>query len=192
MRTWFLVCLMLALLLALSGPAQAQDKIEIFGGYSYLRSTVPVTLTLLCPFPTCPTSTGNSTGDLQGWEASGTYKPSSWFGLTADFGGHHGTINGADAHLHTFLVGPRVSFPGKVSPFFHVLVGGARTGGSGALVQAFVPDHTSFAAAAGVGIDIKVFSALYVRPIQVDYLYTQLNSMTQSHGRVSAGLVLHF
>ncbi len=192
MRKLLLVFVALALLLAISGPAQAQDKVEIFGGYSFLRSSVPITVSLLCPAPACVPTTTNQAGNLQGWEASGTFKPKGWFGVTADFAGQYGTISGANTHLTTFMAGPQVSFPGKVSPFARVLVGGARVGGSSALAQVLVPNSTSIAAAVGVGIDIKVFPALYVRPIQIEYMATRLNSVMQNHARVSAGVVLHF
>jgi len=192
MRKSFLVSIVLIASLAVAASAQAQDKVEIFGGYSFLRSSVPITVTLLCPAPPCVPTTTNQVGNLQGWEASGTLKPKGWFGVTADFAGQYGTINGANTHLTTFMAGPQVSFPGKVSPFARVLVGEARVGGSSALVQAFAPNNNSIAAAVGVGIDIKVFPALYVRPIQVEYMTTRLNSVMQNHARASAGIVVHF
>jgi len=192
MRKSLLVFVVLALFLGFSSPAQAQDKVEVFGGYSFLRSSVPITVTLLCPAPPCVPTTTNQVGNLQGWEASGTFKPNGWFGVTADFAGQYGKINGANTHLTTFMAGPQVSFPGKVSPFARILVGEARVGGSSALVQAFVPNNNSIAAAVGVGIDIRIFPALYVRPIQVEYMTTRLNSVMQNHARASAGIVLHF
>lgn len=188
-----LVCL----LLFVAGPSliYAQDTIQIFGGYSYVRGSVPVTQTIICPGPICPTSMSDVGSNLNGWEVSGTYKPGHVLGYTADFSGHYGTTKGGSTHLQTFLFGPQVSLSGLVSPFAHVLIGGAHESvGSGATSTALtVPtSSTAFAAALGVGIDLKVFPLLSVRPIQLDYLVTTFHGGWQAQPRVSAGIILRF
>jgi len=103
--------------------------------------------------------------------------------------------NGASVRLHTYLFGPQVRFPRRVSPFARLLFGAAHEANG---VGNFGPEFTrgasenSFATALGVGIDIKVLPFISVRPIQVDYLLTRFRSTMQNQPRVSAGVVLHF
>jgi opacity protein-like surface antigen len=180
----------------LVAPARAQSTLEIFGGYSYVRQSLTFNETTLCPGPVCPTQTGSAHPNLNGWEISATYNAYKWLGVTADFGGGYGSVDGASTHLNTYLFGPQVRFPGPVSPFAHVLFGAAHDNvGSGGAGSGFVIDpssSTAFALAVGAGIDIKVVSLVSVRPIQIDYLVTRFGSSTQNQPRVSAGLVLHF
>src|SRR5262245_54507163 len=70
-KSLFVVCLLLAF--ALIAQAQDKPKIEIFGGYSYLRAD------------------DNDDGiNLHGWNASATGNLNKWFGVKADFSGHYG------------------------------------------------------------------------------------------------------
>ena len=174
----------------------AQDHVELFGGYAFAHASEPVTTTILCPGPPCPITISTYHPNLNGWEFAGTFKPGSWIGITGDFNGNYGSIGNAHTHLQTYLAGPTVSFPGRVSPFAHVLFGDAHESvgnGSAGGVLVTVPTSTNaFATVAGVGIDIKVLPFISVRPIQVDYLITRFNSSTQNQPRASAGIVLRF
>jgi hypothetical protein len=113
-----------ALLLAV--PSRAQ-KVELFGGYSYEHA--PVTFEEnFCPVVACPTTPPTFTTphlNLNGWEASGAVKLFGPLGLAADFSDTSGSFHGANARLKTYLFGPQIRFPGPVSPFAHVLIGGA-------------------------------------------------------------------
>jgi len=174
----------------------AAQVAEVFGGYSYVRGSVPVTTSIACPGIGCP-AVGSFTDhpNLNGWEMAGTVKPGTWFGITADFSGHYGSTGSASTHLQTYLFGPKVSFPGPVSPFVHALVGGAHESlGNGTANGGSVVPYSgnAFAVAVGAGIDVKVAPFLSFRPIQFDYLLTRFHSDTQSQPRVSAGLVLKF
>jgi len=166
---FFVVCCLQALALP---RAAAQDHFELFGGYSFVHASAPATTTILCPAPTCPITTSTLHPNLNGWELSGTFKPGSWFGVTADFSGHYGTIGTASTHLQTFLFGPSVSYPGAVSPFVHVLFGGAHesigNGSPSPLVITIPTSGNAFATAVGAGVDIKVFPAISIRPVQID------------------------
>ena len=176
----------------------AQDLVQLFGGYSYVRASVPVNTTVLCPvgLTPCPVSSTTSHSNLNGWELSGTYKRGHILGFTGDFGETYGTTKTASTHLHTYLFGPQLSLGGPVSPFAHVLIGAAHeaVGNSSANSSTIVVPRsdTSFATALGVGIDIKVAPFLSIRPIQIDYLVTRFHSDTQSQPRYAAGVVLHF
>jgi hypothetical protein len=162
--------LLLGLIFFGSLSTQAQlsaDRVELFGGYSYMRL-------------------GTSPGrNFNGWELAGQYKLTSWLGGVADFDGHYGKIAGASSSVHTFLFGPQVSWPTRVSPFAHVLVGGAHLGGSRF-------SSTSFSAAIGAGIDTTIAERFSWRIIEIDYLPTHFTGRAQSNARVTTGIVFRF
>src|SRR3984893_9100610 len=123
--------LLLVLVFLGSDLAQAQladNRVYVFGGYSYMR------------LRTSPAANFN------GWELAGQYRFNNWLGGVADVDGHYGKLAGVSSTVHTFLFGPQVSWPTRVSPFAHVLVGGAHLG-----VGTF--SSTSFSSAIGAGID---------------------------------------
>jgi hypothetical protein len=162
--------LLLGLIFFGSLSTQAQlsaDRVELFGGYSYLR------------LRTSPASNFN------GWELAGQYKLTSWLGGVADLDGHYGKIAGASSSVYTFLFGPQVSWPTRVSPFAHVLVGGAHLGVGGLA-------STSFSAAIGAGIDTTIAERFSWRIIEIDYLPTHFTGRTQSNARITTGIVFRF
>ena len=192
------ILLFLALPAAL--PSWAQDKVEFFGGYSYLRASVQVgQFGPLGPGTPCPPNCGTPPriaqhANLNGWEVSGQYKMLPFLGAVVDFNGNYGTLDGASTRVHTFLFGPQVSLPAKVSPFAHALIGIAKESQDTFVNRAFfsLGSDNSLATAVGAGFDVKVVPFVSVRLIQVDYLRTQLHGATQNQPRVSAGIVLHF
>jgi len=181
-------------------PSQAQDKVELFAGYSYLRGSVQVgQVGPLGPGTPCPPNCGNPAtvaqhANLNGWEFSGQYKVWPFVGVVADFDGNYGTLDGGKTHVHTFVFGPQVSLPAKVSPFAHAFFGVAKESQDPTTNPAFsnLGSDTSFATALGAGIDVKAARFLSIRLLQVDYLRTHLHGTTQNQPRVSAGIVLHF
>jgi opacity protein-like surface antigen len=186
--------LVLSCVLAATAPC-ATAQVEIFGGYSYVYAHTPVTTTTPCPLTPCPTETTTYKTNLNGFELAGTFKPSSWFGITGDYSSHWGTSAGASNHLQTFLVGPKFSFPADISPFVHFLVGGANNSlgsGSTSNVTVVPTSRTSFALAAGAGIDARIAPFVSLRVIQFDYLLTTFRATTQNQPRVSTGIVIHF
>jgi hypothetical protein len=161
------LCLVAGLILVVSLSAHAQDKVEVFGGYSYLR-------------------TDNSPSfNTNGWELSGNYKLADWLGGVADLDGHYGSPRGVSTSVHTFLFGPQVSWPARVSPFAHVLLGGARASALGV-------SNTAFGVAIGAGIDTRLLPGIYWRIFQADYLQTRFFSRTQNNARISTGIVFRF
>jgi hypothetical protein len=213
MRRIRLLPALVFLFLFSSTPLKAQDKIELFGGYSYARVPVqifnatpiggPIVVTPpgTCPIPVCPPGVGGffSTAHVNthGWEASAAFKPTRILGAVADFSGHYGSTHGTSFHLNTYLFGPQVSFPGSISPFAHFLIGVAHeTSGIPFAVQPIpgisLGTNDAFASALGAGIDVKVIPFVSVRLIQFDYLLTRFGSQTQNQPRASAGIVLHF
>jgi hypothetical protein len=158
---------LLGLIFLVSFSARAQDKVELFGGYTYERFD------------------GVPNANLNGWELSGQYKFHDWLGGVADFDGHYGSPFGIGESVHTFLVGPQVSWPARVSPFAHVLIGGAHYSAGGA-------SDTSFATAIGAGFDTEIHHGIYWRIIQGDYVATHFFNGTQNNARLSTGIVFRF
>jgi len=160
--------LMFGLFFLASLSAQAQDTAEVFGGYSYMRFHTSLS------------------GNVNGWEIAGQYKFTDWVGGVADFDGHYGSLGGIGTSTYTFLFGPQVSLPSRVSPFGHLLLGGAHISGEGF-------GDTSFAMALGGGIDTRIsHGRFYWRVIQMDYLITQFGSRSQNNFRLSTGIVIRF
>lgn len=206
----------LALAVFVAGMAvssQAQDKVELFGGYSYFRASVrtgettptcigPSCTGVPCP-PQCNTSMITQQASLNGWHLSAQYKFLPFFGGVFDFNGTYGKLDGAGTREHTYLLGPQVSLPFRVSPFAHALFGFARESQDTIPVACPVVtfscpgrfslgSDTSWASAAGGGLDWHVAPFVSVRAFQLDYIHTHLHGAAQNQPRVSAGVVFHF
>ncbi len=162
--------LLAIVIMLFSFSARAQgitDKIEVFGGYSFMR------------YKTSPSFNTN------GWEISGEYKVRSWIGGRVDVDGHYGTFQGVHSTLHDYLVGPQVSFPAPVSPFAHVFIGDSTFSGGGV-------SNSSLAYGLGVGIDAHLAPQVAWRIVQLDVVHTHLFNDSQSNTRLSTGIVIHF
>lgn len=160
------IALLAGLFCLASFAARAQglgDKVELFGGYSYMH------------VDNSPSFSTN------GWELAGNYKFTDWLGGVADFDGHYGSGDS----IHTFLFGPQVSWPARVSPFAHVLLGGGH-------VDAGPFSDSSFSLALGGGIDTEVVPHFYWRVFEADYLQTNFFGVRQDNARISTGIVIHF
>jgi hypothetical protein len=162
------VCLLVGLLFLVSlgtgTRASAQDKVELYGGYSFFH---------------LENSPGAS--NLNGFIFSGQYKFAPWFGGVGEVRGDYG----GGSSVTTFLVGPQVSFPARVSPFAHILIGGAHYNQPGY-------GDTSFATSLGFGIDAKIAPAFWWRIVEGDYLVTHFGGVAQNNARISTGIVFRF
>jgi hypothetical protein len=189
------------LLLAAQSAQPEYSKVEAFAGYSYLR---------------------NSGSNFNGWEGQLTYNLTRHFGATADFSGHYrntsafsplaGFSISANQRLYTYLFGPTATVRfGKNSVFGHALFGAAHStvgaGFTAPIIGSFntgVNSANAFAMALGGGFNIGL-NRFFVRPAQVDYLYTHFGTFdalttgfsnnTSNHQnsfRYSAGIVLRF
>lgn len=188
------VCVLTA---ALPRAAKAQGKVELFGGFSYVRGNVtfqqePPLLVcgINCPQPVSVTQHAN----LFGWEFSAGYKLVPFLSGNLDLGEQYGSLNGGSVHLKTYLFGPQLALPGPISPFVHAEFGFAHESVGTFTNFAFISpgSDTSFATALGGGLDIKAVPFFSLRLIQIDYLRTSLYHGTQNQPRVSAGIVFHF
>jgi opacity protein-like surface antigen len=176
------VCLIVALVLLVSGGALAQDapKAEVFAGYSYLRVNP---------------GSGINGINLNGWNASLAGNFNNWFGVVGDFSGHYGTpaISGISVNtkVHTYLFGPRISYRknDRVTPFAHALFGGTHVRGSSFGVGI---SENGFAMALGGGVDARINDHFAFRVVQADYLMTRITGSNQHNFRFSTGLVFRF
>jgi opacity protein-like surface antigen len=185
MKRWGLLCAGILLFAGLAS-AQVAPKVEVFGGYSYLYSSIG----------------GGFRGtnfDLGG-SGSFAYNLNNWFGVVGDFGGYHSgdlIANHVSGNVITYMGGPKFSYRAeKTTLFIQTLFGGARfsTGGK---------STDSFAMALGGGADVNVSEHFAVRVAQVEYILTrfQLNNNfppitgtpnSQNNVRFSAGVVFKF
>lgn len=163
--------LVLGLLLLLPLATHAQGT-TIFGGYSFVR--------LNTNGPFVPNNT-----DSHGWNISLTENIFKILGATADFGQTYATISGVSTRQTTYMFGPELHFPARVSPFVHALFGAARVSAGGT-------SNNAFASAEGGGIDLHAGHFLGLRLIQADYLNTHFASTRQDDFRISAGILLRF
>lgn len=176
------------LFLAMFGPLRqtnAQDntsKIDVYGGYDYVRFNVNSNVGGVPPTQTFNANGGGS--QLQ-------YNANGWFGVVADLDGYY-VSTPPRAGAFSYLFGPRVnSRRDKIKPFAQAIFGGPlATGGIG---EAGAENH--FAMAVGGGIDFKVSEHFSVRPVQVDYFMTKfpdgLNNR-QNNFRFGTGIVFRF
>ncbi len=196
----FKLFVLAAFVLGMATISKAQDKVELFGGYSYFRVSIEVGQTgPLGPGTPCPPNCGNppyvgQNANLNGWEFSGQYKFLPFFGGVVDFNGTYGTLDGAGTREHTYLLGPQISLPSKFSPFAHALFGFARESQDPFLRGGFndLGSSASWASAIGGGFDWKVAPFVAVRVLQIDGVHTHLHGASQNQPRVSAGVVFHF
>src|ERR1051326_4457071 len=120
-RVFYWVCISFLTGLLLSPVSRAQG-IELYGGYSFVRAPV-IFQQSACS--TCGVSLNTHNLNLNGWEVSGAFKLLGPLALKADFSETSGSFRAANTHLQTYLFGPQLRFPGPISPFAHLLVGGA-------------------------------------------------------------------
>jgi opacity protein-like surface antigen len=185
-KSLFLTSL-LAICLPLAASAQeGGPKVEIFGGYSYLRTDTNAFVRDNISAHGFNTSlAGNITKHI------GIVGEFSRFTLSDSFTvSVLGPIN-VDSNVVTYLFGPRITpHRGKVEPFVHALLGGARENDklSGGIVDELT--ENAFAFALGGGLDIKVNDNFAIRVAQVDYLGDKLGIETGNNFRYSVGVVI--
>lgn len=173
MRKFFWICT-LFLVLSISAAAQDYPRVEIFGGYSFLR--------------------GNFVGtgfNFNGGSGSIAFNPSHWWGLVADAGVYHNGDFGVSTTLTTYLGGPKFAYHGKgrITPYAQALFGAAHVNESFIGITA---SENAFALAVGGGIDIRVTHHFAFRAAQAEYLMTKFTdgaNNRQNNVRVSTGIV---
>jgi opacity protein-like surface antigen len=151
--------------------AQDTPKIDVFGGYSFMRL---------------------EGANLNGGIGSVTGNINKRFGLTAEFSYYGGketvTVNNVSRRVSVtkipYLFGPQFTFrnKSKVTPYVRALFGGVRERG--------IEPETAFGASFGGGIDYRINDKVSWR-VQGDYLITRKGD-TEHILRFSTGIVFHF
>jgi opacity protein-like surface antigen len=182
----FVLPLVLAIsFLADVAAAQSSDRVEVFGGFSYVSNDF-----------------SNTASDLKGWDGSANFKIARYIGLDADFSGYYpSTCCGNGAKVHTFLFGPQVSFGLKrVTLFAHFLLGDANVlySPAGSLFSHYnVASENSFTYAEGGGVDFRLMRRVALRG-EVDALHTDFQTVDSqgasdhSAARILTGIVFRF
>lgn len=160
-----------AILFLFSIPAKAQHPIDLFGGYSYQAlSRLPQAI---------------PGRNLSGAEVAVQYEFTDWLGAVAEVDGHWDLPAQPASRSLNILAGPQISFPRRISPFAHVLVGYGHGYTNGIW-------DDSFSAAIGGGVDVHISPVLAWRIIEADDVITHYFGGTEHNPKVSTGIVLHF
>jgi hypothetical protein len=150
-----------------SVSAKAQGGADLFAGFSYEH------------LGTSPAR------NLGGVEVTGQYKFTDWFGIAADLDAQFGLPSQPDGRTIHFMAGPQLSFPTRISPFFHVLAGVGHASDNGLI-------STSFSGAIGGGINMRVAPLISWRIVQVDDVITRFYGTVEHSPRISTGFVFRF
>lgn len=166
----------LVVLASTLSAGQDVPRLEVFGGYSYLRLDTPV-----LGFA--------DYANQNGWNVGATGNLTRAFGVAVDASGHY------SSHLavYNFLIGPQLSWRREKSKFFgHVLFG--KGDDHLTIQQVGRSEFTSvgLAVAGGGGFDWDVTPRFTFRVVQADYLHTHTFATNENNFRVSTGLVVHF
>jgi outer membrane protein with beta-barrel domain len=122
------------------------------------------------------------------------YNLNRTLGLLGDIGAYNNST--FNQTTMTYLFGPRFNLrKSRFTPYVQFLFGGAHAWSNTAQ---FTTNQNAFAAAFGGGLDVALTNHIALKPIQVEYLMTQLPGQTESTNniqnnlRYSAGLVFRF
>jgi len=188
-----------ALLITLTSTALAQDRprTELFAGYSFERIAPCGTSTTYAHGTSCGLELGelqSSTTNYNGWNASLTSYFLRFVGVTADFSGHYGSINGGiSTPRYSFLFGPSVAVPLlRLKPFAHALFGVERQNGGG-LDNLFSFTKPMIALGGGVDMDVSKRFALRVGQLDYEWQRNPTGGLPSATGlRFSGGVVFRF
>ena len=156
---------------------KSSDKLDVFGGYSYVRFNP---------------GQGASAINQNGWESTATFKMTPMFGLSADVDGSYNSQNGANQHIYTYMFGPQVKMGNdKGSVFVHGLLGFAHDSVSANILGTNVSvSDNAFASAIGGGYDWRASESISIRLFQFDYLMTRFGSTNQNNMRLAFGITI--
>ena len=188
----------LSLVFLMAGVAVAQDfpRVEVFGGYQFLRASQG--------------AAGDDEGFSQmfhGWSASGVVNINKYFGVEGVLTGVYGDFYDIDGepdnpdidvnariHNYSYMFGPRLAVrSNRVTGFAHFLLGGSRMSISAAASDPNAGmSSNDFAWAIGGGVDINVIKNFAVRPAQFDFGQIRSDMDNVNLVGYSAGVVVKF
>jgi len=159
------IALLLALsfLVPLSANAQkTHSPVEVFGGYSFLKTTGAIF---------------RARNIANGWNAGVTGNFTRYLGIEGRLAGHYGNYGPVipfDDSYYLFQAGPRFTYRlERLTPWGHALFGvsQSRVDGAGAI-------KTSFAGTFGGGLDVIIHKRVALRVFQADYVRMRINSIS--------------
>jgi Outer membrane protein beta-barrel domain len=166
-----ILSLVVVFLGSISAAAQNSPRIQVFGGYSYLRFDSPTL------------GFANAAG-LNGFTVMAAFNLNRGFGVIAQASGNYGS----QLNVRDFAFGPQILWPrGKMLFFAHGLYGRAR--GQDSVGTIMTDTGNTFEA--GGGVDYELTHRFSIRVIQADYTYTKFFQQNQNNIRFSTGLVFH-
>ena len=178
-------------LVTLTAAAQDTPKVEIFGGYSFLKFTVQPRLSF-------------ESANLKGWKLSVKHNLTPRIGLLGDFSGHYGQQAftqprgnwSQTRHQHTYMFGPelRVAKSRHLGLNVRALIGVTNTNFPGLKPRIDPMDSNAVAAAFGGNLDYRITNRLSYRIIEPELLISRGGSSTseswqQFNWRLSSGFV---
>jgi hypothetical protein len=117
-------------------------------------------------------------------------------GLVGDFGAYANTRVSTNNTIFSYLFGPRFNWRhSRFNPYAQFLFGGAYAWSS---PFGLSTTQNGFATAAGSGLDVRFSKHIAFKPLQVEYVMTQLptaltnRNSHQNNLRYSAGVVFQF
>ena len=176
---------LLLVLFAFRPSAKGQEiessKIELFGGYDYVRYNANPRINGVPP---------SQSFNASGISGQAVYNPNSRVGIVGELSGYSLVRTGRDTTYQiSYLFGPRVSLRRHiVTPFAQVLFGGVWAADGVTLGPV-----SAFGMTAGGGIDIRVSRYFAFRPLQAEYFMTKFPdgaNNRQNNLRFGAGIVL--
>ena len=170
-----------AAFLALGATASAQSEVvtpkyELGVNYSWLHVNA---------------ASGDLSRNGNGGSGYFEYNLNRTVGLVADIGGYANTSTGKNDRLLTYMFGPRFNWRhARLTPYAQFLFGGAYLWNN----PRYTTTQNAFAMASGGGLDYTLTQHIAIKPIQVEYIMTQLDSANgfgshQNDVRYSAGVV---
>jgi len=191
----FLASLVVLCLPLAASAQEVAPKVEIFGGYSFLRLNLGNNLSGV------PSGTDLGAIDTHGFNVSFAGNFARHVGIVSEVSRYTtsqsvsvpvlGNLSG-NVSVLTLLFGPRVTLHrGKAEPFVHALFGAARAtadASSAGLSNNGV--GYAFAYALGGGLDVKVHNNLAIRLAQLDYLGARGGGQGLDNFRYSVGVVI--
>ncbi len=141
----------------------------------------------------------HTTGDIgeNGWNVSAAKYFGRYFAVEGDFAGQYGDTSVLDIkvrqHDYSYLFGGKVSFDTrneKLTPWAHLLLGGAHTGLDSNVAGANNGD-SSFAWELGGGVDYHLTNNVSARG-KADIFHTSYFNNGDSHARYGFGIVYTF
>ncbi len=189
------ILLLVFLFWTVAGWAQAADRIEIYGGYSFAARDF-----------TGGYLYNNKTMLDRGWNASANIKLNRVSQFVADFGGYYLPlsnsagfcnfgVNTCSTRVTTLMFGPQFSLPLRIAPFAHALFGTALASQNN--TTQFLTGNHSFIMALGGGVDYGLTRHFALRA-QADFLRTRFTNgdnqvpFRNNNARVSAGVAVRF